>query len=337
VSLIEQAAKRLEQLQKAGVELPVPPAADTRPVEPARGTPTPEAVVEELESRLGTTLDAQFRKPDLARAPEPEPEVTAKAEGRPARQRVDIDLIRLAAQGYVTPDEAISQLANEFRLIKRPLLDNVIGRSAAPVARANVIMVTSAMSGEGKTFTSLNLAMSMAMEVDHTVLLVDADVTRPSVMARLGLAESKGLMDALLAPAIPVEDLILETNVERLTLLPAGSGHERATELLASAGMAGLVRDLATRYPDRIVIFDAPPLLATTESRVLATHMGQVVVVVEADRTTHGTLTDALDAVKSCPVVCTVLNKARQSDLGNYGYYGYGSRSGSGDRKSKGA
>jgi receptor protein-tyrosine kinase len=199
-----------------------------------------------------------------------------------------------------------------------------------------MIMVTSALPGEGKTFTSINLAMSIALELDHTVLLVDADVTRPNVMASLGLPEAKGLLDVLVDRNVQLSDVMLRTNIEKLSLLPAGSGHARATELLASEVMVNLVEDMASRYKDRIVIFDAPPLLATTESRVLATHMGQVVVVVEADRTTHGTLADALDTVKSCPVVATVLNKASRSDVGPYGYgygYGYGSRSGSGKRK----
>jgi receptor protein-tyrosine kinase len=176
--------------------------------------------------------------------------------------------------------------------------------------------------------------MSIALELDSTVLLVDADVSRPSVMAQLGLRESRGLMDVLIDPSIDVADVLLRTNVGKLSLLPAGSSDARSTELLASDAMARLVDELASRYQDRILVFDAPPLLATTEARVLAKHMGQIVVVVEADRTTHGALHDALDTVKSCPVVATVLNKAMRSDLGSYAssYYGYGYGYGAGDR-----
>jgi receptor protein-tyrosine kinase len=327
MSLIEQAAKRLEQLQKAGVEVPgiEKPAA-------AHGPSTPDAAMRVVDER-----GAQSGGPAAAR-PATRPAATPADRPSTRSKRTIIDLERLSATGFVTPDNATSQLASEYRLIKRPLLDNVAGRSAAPVAKANMIMVTSAVPGEGKTFTSINLAMSMALELDHTVLLVDADVTRPNVMASLGLPESKGLMDVLLSPKLDLSEVLLRTNVEKLTLLPAGSGDTRATELLASESMVNLVNEIANRYRDRIVIFDAPPLLATTESRVLAKHMGQVIVVVEADRTTQGTLTDALETIKSCPVVATVLNKASRSDVGGYGYgygYGYGSADRSGSRKSK--
>jgi receptor protein-tyrosine kinase len=116
---------------------------------------------------------------------------------------------------------------------------------------------------------------------------------------------------------------MLKTNVERLTILPAGSPHDRATELLASDAMTRLVEELATRYPERILIFDAPPLLPSTESRVLATHMGQVVLVVEAEKTPQSTVTQALAAIETCPLVMTLLNKVARSEVGSYyGYYG---------------
>jgi receptor protein-tyrosine kinase len=255
-------------------------------------------------------------------------------DGPAQSKRVEIDLERLRAAGYITADNATSPIATEYRVIKRPLLDNIRGRGAAEVAHARVIMVTSALPGEGKTFTSVNLAMSIALELDSRVLLVDADVTRPSVMAQLGLRESRGLMDALIDPNADLSAMLLRTNVEKLSLLPAGSADARSTELLASDSMARFVGELAGRYRDRILLFDAPPLLATTEARVLAKHMGQIVVVVEADRTTHGALRDALETVRGCPVVATLLNKATRSDLGTYAsaYYGYGYGYGATDR-----
>jgi receptor protein-tyrosine kinase len=183
-------------------------------------------------------------------------------------------------------------------------------------------MITSSLAGEGKTFVSINLAMSLAMELDTTVLLVDADAARPAVLGRLGLRPAKGLLDVLTEPDLALADVLLKTNVERLTILPAGTHQERATELLASASMNALVEELASRYPDRIVVFDAPPLIASTESRVLAAHMGQVILVVEADRTPQSNVLEALATVENCPVVMTLLNKAPSSEVG-YGYYGY--------------
>jgi receptor protein-tyrosine kinase len=316
VSIIERAAKRLDELRRSGVELP------TRqpPIGPAGGEPaTPERLLRAIER--GERPSAMPLEPD---APAAEPAAKG-APSEPGRQskRVQIDLARLAVAGYVTPDAERSQLADEFRVIKRPLLTNVQGRSAAPVQRANLIMVSSSLPGEGKTFVAINLAMSLAMEMNNTVLLVDADVARPSILERLGLPPAKGLLDLLTNSQLALPDVLLRTNVEKLALLPAGTAQGHATELLASDAMNRLVDELATRYADRIVIFDAPPLLPSTESRVLATHMGQIVLVVEAERTPQGSVAQALATVESCPVVMSVLNKVPRSQMGSYyGHYG---------------
>jgi receptor protein-tyrosine kinase len=181
------------------------------------------------------------------------------------------------------------------------------------------------LPGEGKSFVSLNLAMSIAMEVDCTVLLVDADVVSPAMPGLLDIPVGKGLMDLLVEPQLAFGEVLLRTNVERLALLLAGTPHRGASELLASEAMTRLLQEVSARYPDRIIVFDSPPLLATTESRILASRMGQVVVIVEAERTTHGVLESALSTVESCPVVLTMLNKALETDAGSYyGQYGYG-------------
>lgn len=235
---------------------------------------------------------------------------------------MDIDLERLLKMGYVTPQAPSSRRAEEFRMIKRPLLTNARGNSAAPVKHANRIMVTSTLPREGKTFVSINLAMSIAIERDTTVLLIDADATRPAILERLGLPPARGLLDVLSEPGLDVQTVLLRTNVERLSILPAGTLQEQATELLASRSMAALVDQLALRFPSRILVFDGPPLLGSTESRVLAAHMGQIVLVIEADRTPQQSVADALLTLESCPVVMTMLNKASSSEAGSY----YGSR-----------
>jgi exopolysaccharide/PEP-CTERM locus tyrosine autokinase len=319
VSLIEEAAKRLEQLRNSGIELPdLPPERPADSAAKPRPPAEREAAVALLEAEAITRRAAELLAdaPPASRPPEPpEPVRTSK--------KVVLDLSRLAAAGVVTPDAPRSQTADEFRVIKRPLIANAQGKSPTRIERANMIMVTSAVPGEGKTFTATNLAMSIAMEVDTRVLLVDADVANPSLPEALGFKESKGLMDVLTDPTVELADVLLRTNVDRLALLPAGRSHRRATEHLASDAMERLIDDLATRYPDRIVVFDAPPLLATTEARALATHMGQIVVVVEANRTTHGALKQALTLLEDCPVVMTMLNKAAGSHVGTYyGYYG---------------
>jgi len=287
-NLIEKAALRLEQLRAAGVDVP------------AAGEPTRPVV------------------PNAPKAAQP---------AAPARvsKSVKIDLGALLKAGFVTPNAPKTVIADQYRVIKRPLLDNVAGKGAAPVAHANRIMVTSAMPGEGKSFTAINLAMSIAMELDYRVLLVDADVARPSLLKTFGLPASAGLLDLLEDDRIDLSQTLLRTNVDKLSLLPSGTPHPRATELLASDAMSSLIDEMGQRYPDRIIIFDSPPLLQTTESRVLATHMGQIVVVVQAGKTLQSQVQHALTTIQSCPVKMMVLNQAGARTGHGYGYgYGYG-------------
>jgi exopolysaccharide/PEP-CTERM locus tyrosine autokinase len=332
-SLIEQAAQRLAQLRQAGVEIPgggEGPAADTG-IDRAAGLA--QALGELPPSAVASTA------PVVARPLPP------GALGTGSRS-VELDLTAIAAAGIVTPNAPRSRMADQYRVIKRPLIANATGRGAATIKHANLIMVTSALAGEGKSFTSINLAMSIAAELDHTVMLVDADVARPSIPRMLGLPAGPGLLELLEGKA-QISDGLLRTNVEKLTILPSGTPHPKATELLASDAMVQLLDDMATRYPDRIIIFDSPPLLLTTESRVLATHMGQIIVVVHADRTLQTAVQAALATIESCPVKLMLLNKAGRVAGDSYGYtynygygygygyghgYGYGYGSGDGDR-----
>jgi len=246
---------------------------------------------------------------------------TAKDRQQPAKV-VEINLERLAANNMVTSDGGRVPVAEEFRAIKRPLIENAFSQNGRPVNRNNLIMVTSALPGEGKTFTAINLAISIAMELDHTVLLVDADVARPSILRTLGLKSEAGLMDVLLDSKLDISDVLLKTNIDTLTILPAGKNHRHATELLASQTMSSLLDEIASRYPDRIVIFDSPPLLLTSEARVLASQMGQIVVVVEAETTTMHAVKTALSQLEACSNVNLVYNKARSfPGQGNYGHY----------------
>jgi len=305
MSLIEQAAKRLEQLRQAGVEIPDEIEIGRKdPIVQARNAADP--VPREM--------------PPVSAQP------TVKVDQPPVQsRRVDLDLDAVSAAGIISPHAPRSQIADEYRVIKRPLIANAMGKGAAPIVNGNLIMVTSALPGEGKSFTAINLAMSIAMELDNTVMLVDADVARPSVLNMLGLPPAKGLLDVLVEQSVDLSQVLLKTNVEKLTLLPSGTPHPRATELLASDAMVNLLDDMANRYSDRIIIFDSPPLLLTTESRVLATHMGQVVMVVQAERTLQADVMQALATIEACPVRLMVLNKSRGSSAEGYGYgYGYG-------------
>jgi receptor protein-tyrosine kinase len=255
-------------------------------------------------------------------APPPRAREAPRSDDSANARRIELDFARLRARGFVTPDAGATQIAEEFRVIKRPIIRNAVGKGAAHVKHGNLVMVTSALPSEGKTFTSLNLALSIATEIDSTVLLVDGDVAHPSIPEQLGAPHGPGLLDLLTRDDLDFADALVKTNIDKLSVLPAGSRHRRSTELLASEQMASLLREIATRYSDRIIIFDSPPLLATTEARVLATNMGQIVMVVAADATSQHAVNQALATIESCEIVLMVLNKASRTDVGTYyGYY----------------
>lgn len=247
--------------------------------------------------------------------------INKAADTKKTVKRIEVDLENLHRKGVVTLHHTKSEIAEQFRLIKRPLLANAFNPDSG-VKNGNLIMVTSSLSGEGKSFCSLNLAMSIAMEMDHRVLLVDADVARPSIPATLGFSpEEPGLLDMLRDSQLSISDVMMKTNIKKLTLIPAGRRHTHATELLASQSMHSILVELAQRYHDRVVIFDSPPLLLTSEARVLASQMGQIVLVVEAERTTQQTVKEALQQIEACDVVNLIYNKAKAH--GSTGYYGY--------------
>lgn len=331
MNIIEQAAKRLEELRRAGVDIPWA-AAGTNEAK-VLATPAEPAMAHAAVPPAAVASALAAGAPLRVVSPEPEPAVAmpAAAPVRPAAARdrrskeVQLDMDLLFRQGYLVRETSQSLLADQLRIIKRPLLRNVHPEGGgATLRRPNLVLVTSALPGEGKTFFAVNLAMSIAMEVDHSVLLVDADVVRPAVLQRCGVQPTRGLMDVLCDPSLDLADVMLRTNVPKLSILPAGTATKQSSEMLASTAMDRLLDELAQKYSDRIVIFDAPPLLPTTESRVLANRMGQVLMVVEANRTEQSRVAQAYAALESCPVVMSVLNKTSASKAtAGYGY-GYG-------------
>ncbi len=299
MSIIEQATKRLEQLRQAGVDVPWrEDGGPSRPGIGAQGSVLPLTVPTGVEPRRAANITS---------------------DGRTSRG-IALDLPHLA-RTLLVPGHNLFELAREFRSIKRPLIANVGTETSAG---SNVIAVTSAVQGEGKTFCAINLALSMAAEVDKTVLLVDADVLKPAVSARLGIDARVGLLDVLADSAIDLADVLLKTNVPKLTVLPAGAPRTESAELLAGGHMRQLFDELSRRYHDRIIVVDSPPLLPTSEARTLAERAGQVLVIVDAGSTSQALVGQAFAALENCKNVMAVLNR-RSGALRNYGRgYGYG-------------
>jgi exopolysaccharide/PEP-CTERM locus tyrosine autokinase len=293
MSFIERAVEQLQQ-EKASVSAVEPPQ---------------RAVVPPAEPRIEPTMPVPDRPGDTVRA------VPCRMD-----RRVTIDRSALRGPGLIAPENEERRLGEEFRLIKRPLLKTVSGEDAAPLS--NVIVVTSAVPGEGKTFTSVNLALSLALERNREVVLVDGDVAKRDITHLLRLDDEPGLLDAGGAERRELRDTVLSTEVPSLYMLPAGNQHVEATEILASERMAAVIAELAAE-PRRIVLIDSPPLLVTSEAGALASLAGQVVVVVKASETPQEIVLRAIESLPEDKVVSLVLNQVLSVPERAYGHYGY--------------
>ncbi len=234
---------------------------------------------------------------------------------------IDLDFALLREQGMLTPDSDQHLLHEQYRLLKRALIGHAFSGRNIGGNPANLIQVTSSVAREGKTFTAFNTGMSMAMEVDYTALLVDADLTERSLTRLADLGGRPGLTEILEGKVADPGEVIYRPNVERLAILPAGRGHPRAAELVASDAMRRLASELANRYPDRVILFDSTPLCMDSQAATLARHMGQVVVVVEAARTAASVVKEGTGLLdQSAGRVGLLLNKSPRG----YGYSYYG-------------
>lgn len=231
--------------------------------------------------------------------------------------------------GLLAPLDKAVPIADEFRKIKRPLIANAVKPHAEAGERMNVVMIASAMSGAGKTFCAVNLAVSISLERELNVLLVDADVAKPHISREFGLENEPGLIDLLVDESRDMSDFLVRTDLNDIQVLPAGRHHPEATELLASDRMSYIVRELADRYPDRLIIIDSPPLLITSEAQAIAGQVGQIALVVEAGVTSHQMVAQTIEMLDESKAINLLLNKTRHSSSfggyygGRYGFYGH--------------
>lgn len=237
----------------------------------------------------------------------------------PSYEMVEIDRASLRSHG-VDWDKSSATL-QEFKKIKRPLLNNMVGGSKKPNSFGpNFIVITSAVPGEGKTHTALNLAMSLSYERDYDVLFVDGDTIKRDASLLLGMRDRPGLNDLLNDHSASIDSHIVQTDLNKLKVLPAGSFNDNSCELLSSERMNVILAELL-EAENRIVLFDAPPMLATVEASVLTRLAGQVVVVTEAAQTSHKMVQSVLDQIERDKPVGMVLNKSKKS----HGEEAYGS------------
>ena len=256
------------------------------------------------------------------------PEAAAPLVANPrTRLRADIDLDRLRDAGFIIPGAPATIISEEFRLIKRKILLGALGGpKTEPLPNGRLILICSGQPNEGKTFTAVNLALSLACETDIEVLLIDADVAKPEVLSTLGLPGTVGLMDALVDHSLDVEQLVIQTDIPKLSVLPAGRAAANDTEALASDYAHNLIQGLIAHNPRRVVVFDSAPVLAASPAVVLAHHVGQTLMVVRADQTGDAELRESVDLLAGCPHINLMLNSVTYFGSGKkYGaYYGLG-------------
>jgi protein-tyrosine kinase len=231
-----------------------------------------------------------------------------------------VDAVSLERAGMVDWSRTRTRISEEFRLVQRQIIRSAFGPGAEP-GFSNLLLVTSARPGEGKSFMSTNLSGSIARQGDHHVLLVDADSKRDSICYSLGLAQARGLLDLAANPKLDPAPLIVRTPIERLSILPVGRERERSAELFSTKEMTRLIQSLGRRYADRLLILDAPPCLSTSDPAVLAQVVGQILFVVEADRTQRDEIEASLDLIQACPTITMVLNKQQISSRYTFGAY----------------
>ncbi|PID43579.1 MAG: exopolysaccharide biosynthesis protein [Proteobacteria bacterium] len=246
------------------------------------------------------------------------PENSAPAKN--TKTYTDIDIGLLNRKGFVSKESDNRVLKEQFRAIKRKLINNAFGPLSKSIHFPNLIIVTSCNPHEGKTFSSINLALNIALEQDKTVLLVDSDVVRPSITWELGVKIKTGLTEFLSGEIKDVSSIIYSTNIDNFKFIPAGHPHEQSSELLASEKMHKLTEELATRYSDRIVIFDAPPLLGVNETHVMAKLVGQAVIVVEENKTRLNDIENAVSQLDNSLAIGYLVNKSKGSYKDHYGY-----------------
>jgi receptor protein-tyrosine kinase len=308
MSSIEKAIERLAKSKAASAKK----ADKTKPAEVEKSA---QVVAERsIEAQLGSAPSAHAAN----RSPTP--------STQPAKpnQRITLDYTTLSALGYAVPDSESKQLAEEFRIIKRPVMMNAFGKGAAPIKHGNLISIASSLPGEGKTFMALNLGLSIASEMDATVLLIDGDVIKASLTKLIGAETNRGLIDLLEDRQCLVGDVILDTQNPKLKIIPAGTRSAKSTELLASQAMERLLTELAERYRDRIILFDSPPILAASEASVLNHLMGQVLLVVEAGRTPVNAVKNSISHLDGDKAIGVILNKSRDASADGYlGSYYY--------------
>jgi exopolysaccharide/PEP-CTERM locus tyrosine autokinase len=278
-----------------------------------------EDAIERLRS---STTAASVRRPQAAR------QIGSVVQAPPGGhvyggKAIKVDTAALTENGLLAPDTEVRALSEQYRTIKRPLLKNASPQAVPPVPLGNLIMVMSALSGEGKTFSCVNLCFSIARESDWSVLLIDGDVVKPHLTRLFGAQQEPGLLDLIKNPSLEIDAVVMPTDIPGFSLMPAGRPDPQAPELLASDRMRELCAALASD-PQRMTVFDSPPMLLTSEAPILASHVGQLLVIVKANSTSRQAVQNAVEKLDHTkPIGCVLNQQVKEIETADGAYYGY--------------
>ena len=232
-----------------------------------------------------------------------------------------VDMTSLFRAGMIDWNRVRSRVSEEFRLVQRQIVRTAFTAAGAEPGFSNLLMITSSIPGEGKSFTALNLAACIARQRDHHVLLIDIDSKRDSFCMALGLGDAPGLLDLAANPELEATQVMARTAIENLSVLPIGIERDLGPELFASKQMTKLIQAIGRRYADRLIVLDAPPTLSTSDPAALAPIVGQVLFVVEAERTQREEVVSSLDLLQACPTITLLLNKVQVQTRYTFGAY----------------
>ena len=345
--LIERAAERLRNTAGGppGLAAPAapsslfrPPAPPALPVPPAStlGIADPETV----QQRLADPVPEPASPLDVPSGVLGVAGVAGVSGGLPAETRAEtalaaslaaplaapgfIDFAALERAGLVVGRKARTRISEEFRISVGQILRTVQTAYSSGNASANLLMVTSARPGEGKSFSALNIAGSIAQHGQREVLLVDVDAKQRPITHELGLGEARGLLDLAANPALRAEDVIVRTAIPNLSVIPIGTRlPDHDIEAATTRPISAVVERLGRRFANRVILLDAPPCLSTSDPSALAPLVGQIIMVVEAERTQRNEVEAAFDLIKSCPTITLLLNKIKLTTSYTFGAYHY--------------
>ncbi|ABC78194.1 tyrosine-protein kinase [Syntrophus aciditrophicus SB] len=267
-----------------------------------------QKALEKAKEARGDSLESLTLVPEVPEASDKGSVACLKRQEIPApvyfqTRKLPVDFNQLI-QNRIIPICHGNPAADRIKILRTQVLSRMTEEGK------NTLLITSANPGEGKTLTAINLAISIAHEMDRTTLLVDTDLRKPSIHSYFGFEASRGLSDYL-KEGTPISDLLISPGIEKLVILPGGQPMSNSSELLGSPRMEALVKELKERYPDRFIIFDSSSLLTCADALVFSRFIDGILIVVEAERTTRSDLKRTFEMLGDKPVIGTLLNKSR--------------------------